>query len=101
MPIPIPPDLPPELQQALRDISDALDKILGSLNIDLHGRRIINAGDAVAAQDYVTKAQVAAMIAAAITGGTSGSSTSSSTSGGGGDAAPSSVDVLSAVSFRG
>jgi len=100
VPIPIPPNLSPELQQTLRDISDALDKLLGNLNIDLHGKRIINAGNAVNSKDYVTKEQVVALIDAA-TSSSSSSSSNSSLDGGGGSASSSVNDVLSAVSYRG
>lgn len=53
----IPPNLSPELQSALRELWAQIDKVAGPNNIDLHGRRILNAGDAVGASEYVTRAE--------------------------------------------
>ena len=52
----------PDLQQAFRDLWQAIGPLLGDggQNLDLHGRRITNAGDAVDPRDYVTKQQTGA-----------------------------------------
>ena len=50
----IPADATPATQQAFRELWAALDQIRGALNIDLKGRRVINAGPAIAPNDYVT-----------------------------------------------
>lgn len=49
-----------DVQQSFREVWAELDKLgaQGNANIDLHGRRIINAGDAVQQTDYVTKRQL-------------------------------------------
>lgn len=60
----IPVDSPFELKQALQDVNDQLEKILGGFNLDLHGRRITNAGDAARDQDYITRADAVRMIRA-------------------------------------
>lgn len=44
------------------DLTDLKVRLLTTKQIDLHGRQIVNAGDAVNAQDYVTKAQLDAAI---------------------------------------
>lgn len=62
--IEIPPNATPEVQKAFRDIADLFDTILGGRNVDFKGRRIINAGDAAADQDYVTRLDVVRMIRA-------------------------------------
>lgn len=46
---------------ALKQLSDRLDR-LESQNINAHGRRVVNAGNAVDPQDYVTKADVTKII---------------------------------------
>lgn len=51
----IPSTAPPDVQQALRDVWDALDQLLGGKNLDLHGRRIVNAGEPIDGGDYATK----------------------------------------------
>lgn len=50
----IPSDATPEEQQAWRDVFDALERMSGSRNWDLKGRRLINAGHPVENTDYVT-----------------------------------------------
>lgn len=57
----------PDIQQSFRDVHAVLDAFAGSKNIDLKGRRIINAGSPQGDQDYVTKADLTAL-----GGGTSG-----------------------------
>jgi len=52
-----PPGISPELHEALRQIWLKLDPLTQG-NIDLHGQRIINAGEAVAGGDYTTAAEV-------------------------------------------
>lgn len=53
----IPVSLPADAQQALRDVWAALDTLLKG-NVDLHGRRLMNAGPAVDDRDYVTKGEI-------------------------------------------
>lgn len=54
-----PPSATPDEQQAWRDVWTAIDALRAKaeLNLDLHGKRVINAGDAVQQSDYVTKRQ--------------------------------------------
>ncbi len=48
-----------EIQQSLREIWDVIDFLdVGSGNIDLHGRRFINAGSSISGHDYVTRQQL-------------------------------------------
>lgn len=54
----IPESADPDLKEVLKDLWANIDRLLGSRNVDWHGRRIINAGDAVDLQDYVTLAQL-------------------------------------------
>jgi len=64
--IPIAPDAAPDVKEALKVIERRLSILFGGSggrNVDWHGRRIINAGDAVQDQDYVTLAQVKKLIA--------------------------------------
>ena len=49
---------PQEIQEAFREIWRVVDSALGPKNVDWRGRRIMNAGDAVLDQDYVTKRQL-------------------------------------------
>lgn len=56
--IPIPFDASPAVQQAFRATDAQLMLLLGSNNIDLKGRRIINAGEAIQPFDYVRKAEL-------------------------------------------
>jgi hypothetical protein len=53
--IPIPRSAPVDVQQAFRAVADFADRWEGPRNIDLKGRRIINAGQAADGQDYVTR----------------------------------------------
>lgn len=62
----IPSNADPELRTALNLIWEALDRLTGVNNIDLKGRRVANAGDAVDPQDYTTLAQVQALIDEAV-----------------------------------
>lgn len=54
----IPRDATPEVQEAFRQIAAVLDRVMGARNVDWHGRRIINAGQAIEPRDYVTLDQV-------------------------------------------
>ncbi len=47
-----------DVQEAFRAVSDLFDRLLGKLNVDLKGRRIINAGAAQSPTDYATLADV-------------------------------------------
>lgn len=62
--ITIPVDAPVSVQAAFRQVGTILAQWDGGRNIDLHGRRIINAGDAHAGQDYVTQTQLQAAVGA-------------------------------------
>lgn len=44
------------------DLTDLKVRLLTTKQIDLHGRQIVNGGNAVNQQDYVTKAQLDAAI---------------------------------------
>lgn len=70
-----PPSATPDEQQAWRDVWAAIDalRVKAELNLDLHGKRVINAGDAVQQSDYVTKRQFdAATTTTAADGATGG-----------------------------
>jgi hypothetical protein len=54
----IPPTATPEMQQALREVWDAINRTSGAQNVDMHGRSFLNAGKAVAGPEYVTKLQL-------------------------------------------
>lgn len=58
----IPASAPPDVQQSMRELWAAIDRLgnAGALNVDLSGKRMINAGDAVDQTDYVTLRQLAA-----------------------------------------
>lgn len=58
----IPPGLSPDLQKLFRDINTQIERILGSKNVDFHGRRIMNAGNAVYPSDYTTLADVSKLV---------------------------------------
>lgn len=47
-----------DIQQAIREVWDTIGFLSDSKNIDLRGRRIINAGDAVGSSDYVTRGDI-------------------------------------------
>jgi len=51
----------PDAQAALRDVDDRLNRF-ATQNLDLKGRRIVNAGDAVDNSDYITKKQLVSEI---------------------------------------
>ena len=53
----IPADATPEVKETFRQIQTILNRLVGERNVDHHGRRTINAGDAVDPQDYVTLRQ--------------------------------------------
>lgn len=63
--IQVPVTATPEEQRAFQQIDEFLSRMFGGFNVDFNGRRVINAGDAQAAQDYVTRADVVRMIRAA------------------------------------
>jgi hypothetical protein len=54
----IPESASQDLKEVIKDLWRNIDLLLGVRNVDWHGRRVINAGDAVDPQDYVTKQQV-------------------------------------------
>ena len=54
----IPSTAPPDVQQALREVWQALDRFAGHQDVDMHGRRLINAGQAIDPFDYVTDADL-------------------------------------------
>lgn len=58
----IPATAPPEIQQAFREVWIALDRWNGAQNIDLSGRRIINANAGLDPMDYVTRDDVETLI---------------------------------------
>lgn len=53
----VPPDAPADVQQAFRDVWATLDRLTGAggRNLDLRGRRVVNAGTAIGQFDGVTK----------------------------------------------
>lgn len=67
MSLQIPASASPEVQAAFKDIQSTLDAIR-TQNTAMQGRRVTGAGDAQAAQDYTTLADVRALIAAAGSG---------------------------------
>jgi len=54
----VPPSAAPDVQAAIRELWAEIDRLNGSRNVDWHGRRIINAGEAVDPGDYVTLGQL-------------------------------------------
>jgi len=70
----VPTTAPSDIQQALREVWAALDRlgVTGALNLDLKGKRTINAGDAIDQTDYVTKRQLARLAEATTTSGANG-----------------------------
>jgi hypothetical protein len=81
----VPPTLPPELQQALRELWSAMDRVMGPRNIDFHGRKLLNAGASVAGREYITRAELDEIL------GVSAESTATSAAGGGGTTGPGSI----------
>lgn len=63
--IKVPQDASPDVIEFARQVNDVLNTLLGGNNIDLKGRRVIQAGNAVDQQDYVTRADVVNMLRAA------------------------------------
>lgn len=63
--IKVPQDASPDVIDFCRQVNDALGLILGGNNIDIKGRRIIQAGNAVDPQDYVTRADVVRILTSA------------------------------------
>jgi hypothetical protein len=64
----VPTTATPEVQEAFRQIIDTVRQLQTqlSLNVDLRGRRMINAGRGVDAADYVTKGQMEAQRSTAL-----------------------------------
>jgi hypothetical protein len=60
----IPSNAAPEVQAALREVWAAIDRLAGARNVDMSGRRIINAGAAVDTADYATLGDVEDRVAA-------------------------------------
>ena len=58
----IPQDATPDVRQAIREVWEELDRLL-TKNIDLRGRRLMNAGPSVDARDYVTRAELTGYVA--------------------------------------
>lgn len=58
----IPATISAEIRQALEDIWLQLERLSGPNNVDFHGRRIMNAGNAQADTDYTTLADVRNLI---------------------------------------
>jgi hypothetical protein len=56
----IPTSAPADVQNTFKDLWAEIDRLKAAagLNTDLHGRRVINAGDAIESTDYVTKRQL-------------------------------------------
>jgi len=52
------PSTIPEVQAVLRDLDNRLRTFEGPLNVEIHGRRVINAGDGIDGGDYVTLRQL-------------------------------------------
>lgn len=65
--ITIPLSAAPDVRQSFHQIGEILDRLDGGQNWDLHGRRIINAGQAEQPHDYLIKAQLDAAVLAAAT----------------------------------
>lgn len=59
----IPPGIDPDIIRCLRSLETEVLKVTGTRNTDFHGRRIMNAGSAVADSDYVTLLDVKNLIA--------------------------------------
>lgn len=62
----IPRDAPPEVRETFQQIQTILTRLTGDRNINHHGRRTINAGDAVDAKDYVTLRQLQRLLTESI-----------------------------------
>jgi len=78
----VPPTLPSELQQSLRELWQSIDRMSGSRSVDLHGRKFLNAGEAIASDEFITKADLERLLSpdqiSLLTGG-SGTGTSAAT----------------------
>lgn len=68
----IPATASSEIQQSFRELWAELDELKGGRNIDLKGRRIINAGEATDATDYVTLGQAQKLTGASSEGSDTG-----------------------------
>lgn len=64
----IPSSAAPDVQQSFRDVWSTLDTVIGARNINLGGRRVVNAGGAVDDGDYLTKADLKNAAAGALPG---------------------------------
>lgn len=60
----LPPDTPWEIRKAFEDLWEAVEPLIGPNNIDLRGRRIVNAGSASDSSDLTTQADVDSAIRA-------------------------------------
>lgn len=54
----VPPSAAPDVKEAFREVHRAIEVLIGARNVDLHGRRLINAGASIDDADYVTKAEL-------------------------------------------
>lgn len=85
--IPIPSSSAPDEKEAWKRLNTILERLTGGRNIDFHERRVINAGDGIDDQDYVTLRQLADGLAKkqdSTTQGTPISGPPTSSGGGGG-----------------
>lgn len=64
----IPASAAADVQQSFRDVWSTLDTVVGARNINLGGRRVVNAGAAVDDGDYLTKADLKNAAAGALPG---------------------------------
>jgi hypothetical protein len=58
----IPLTAPPDVQASTRELWAAIGDVGGSRNLDFHGHRIFNAGQAVDPFDYITLSDAKALI---------------------------------------
>jgi len=66
----IPKDASPDIQAAFREMDLRLSKLDGAgTNLDLRGRRIINAGKALDRADYMTREDVEGLLGGPVSGG--------------------------------
>lgn len=64
----IPPSAAVDVKTSFQEVWAAIDaiRLQQTLNLDLHGKRVINAGDGIQAGDYATKSQVDAVTQAVV-----------------------------------